>query len=436
MSDSNASKPLNVLLFGGGGREHALAWKIQQSPLCAKLTVAPGNPGVDGLGVSCAADPGDNTGRVALAKSLEADLVVAGPEAPLVDGLGDACNAADIPFFGPTAAAAEIEGSKAFAKDVMNKAGVPTAAHGTFSDLVEATAFIHAQAALGRQVVVKADGLCAGKGVVVADTAEEAVTAAKEMLGDGRFGAAGQRIIVEERLSGREASVFGICDGERFVLLMPSEDHKAVFDGDKGPNTGGMGAYCPSPLIDDAQLEAIGQDLFAPTLAEMKRRGTPFVGLLYGGLMLTPDRGPMVIEWNCRFGDPETQVVLPHLESDLLPLLYQAALGKLLPTALAWKNGTSVCVVLAAENYPAAPRKGDCIEGLNGVGQLDGLDVQVFHAGTKADGDATLTAGGRVLAVSATGADLDAAREKAYAGVGKISWPGKHYRTDIGLRGR
>jgi phosphoribosylamine---glycine ligase len=286
--------------------------------------------------------------------------------------------------------------------------------------------------------VVKADGLCAGKGVVVASSHDEAKAAVRSMLQDRCFGDAGGRVVIEERLTGRECSMMALCDGTRFVLLATAEDHKAVLDGDRGPNTGGMGAYSPSPLVDGTLTEQIAKTIFAPTVAAMAKMGRPFRGLLYGGLMLTPDRGPMVIEWNCRFGDPETQAVLPRMQDDLLPWLLAAAQGRLPERTPTWTPGLSVCVVLAAEGYPGKVRGGDAIQGLAENGQLAGAgaDLTVFHAGSKREGGKLVTGGGRVLGVTALGPDLDSARAKAYAGINRISWSGMHYRKDIGLRGR
>jgi phosphoribosylamine--glycine ligase len=431
-----------VLLIGSGGREHALAWKLLQSPLCDYLIAAPGNPGIEALSrgmaagrVALAKVGADATADlVALAKSENVDLVVCGPEVPLTAGLGDACAAEKIRFFGPSRAAAEIEGSKKFAKDLMRKAGIPTAAYGSFSDVAAAEAFIDAQPG---NVVVKADGLCAGKGVVVASSRAEAKQAVRSMLEGRVFGEAGARVVIEERLVGREVSMMALCDGTRFVLLDSAEDHKAVLDGDRGPNTGGMGAYSPSPLVDKALAESIARTIFAPLVAAMADAGRPFRGLLYGGLMLTRDRGPMVIEWNCRFGDPETQAVLPRLGEDLLPWLLDAASGQLPLRSPDWLPGLAVCVVLAAEGYPGKVRSGDAISGLGDDGQLSGVDSEtvVFHAGTKRDKGQLVTNGGRVLGVTAHGAGLEEARARAYAAIGRITWPGMHFRKDIGMRG-
>jgi phosphoribosylamine---glycine ligase len=430
-----------VLLIGSGGREHALAWKLLQSPLCDQLIAAPGNPGIEALGrgigqgrvklSKLGADATDEL--VALGLKEKIDLVVCGPEVPLMAGLGDACRAAGLRFFGPSKAAAEIEGSKKFAKDLMKQAGISTAAYGSFDELAAAEAFIDAQPG---NVVIKADGLCAGKGVVVASSKDEAKQAVRAMLVDKIFGDAGTRVVIEERLTGREVSMMALCDGTRFVLLATAEDHKAVFDGDHGPNTGGMGAYSPSPLLDTAMTEDIARKIFAPLVAAMADQGRPFRGLLYGGLMLT-ERGPMVIEWNCRFGDPETQAVLPRMGEDILPWLLDAASGQLPLRSPDWLPGVSVCVVLAAEGYPGKVRNGDAIKGLGADGQLGGGDeTVVFHAGTKKDARKLVTAGGRVLGVTAVGSNLDEARSRAYAGIDRIAWPGMHFRKDIGLRGK
>jgi phosphoribosylamine--glycine ligase len=321
----------------------------------------------------------------------------------------------------------------------MKKAGIPTAAYGTFSDVAAAEAFIDAQPG---NVVVKADGLCAGKGVVVASSREEAKQAVRSMVVDKVFGEAGARVVIEERLMGREVSMMALCDGTRFVLLDSAEDHKAVLDGDRGPNTGGMGAYSPSPLVDKALAESIARTIFAPLVAAMSDEGRPFRGLLYGGLMLTPDRGPMVIEWNCRFGDPETQAVIPRMGEDLLPWLLDAASGQLPLRSPDWLPGLAVCVVLAAHGYPGKVRSGDAIAGLGADGQLPASggetvsETVVFHAGTKRERGRLVTNGGRVLGVTANGANLDEARERAYAGIARISWPGMHFRKDIGMRGK
>jgi len=429
-----------VLLVGSGGREHALAWKLLQSPLCDRLIAAPGNPGIEALGrgmgkgkIKLSKLGAEATaGLVALGKAEKIDLVVCGPEVPLMGGLGDACREAGLRFFGPSRLAAEIEGSKQFAKDLMKQAGIPTAAYGSFAEVASAEAFIDAQPG---NVVVKADGLCAGKGVVVASSKDEAKQAVRAMLVGKIFGDAGTRVVIEERLTGREVSMMALCDGTRFVLLASAEDHKAVLDGDRGPNTGGMGAYSPSPLVDAALTEDIARKIFAPLVAAMAEQGRPFRGLLYGGLMLTP-AGPMVIEWNCRFGDPETQAVLPRLGEDLLPWLLDAASGQLPLRSPDWLPGVSVCVVLAAEGYPGKVRTGDAISGLSSDGQLADGDLLVFHAGSKREARKLVTGGGRVLGVTAVGGNLEEARSRVYAGIERIAWPGMHFRKDIGLRGK
>jgi phosphoribosylamine---glycine ligase len=422
---------MRVLLVGSGGREHALAWKIAQSPACAELVVAPGNPGIATIPnarcipISAVAVPE----LVAAAVAERADLVVCGPEAALSAGLGDAVRAAGIPFFGPSRAAAEIESSKAFAKDLMKQAGVPTAAYGVFDDLAAAEAFIDGQPG---PVVVKADGLAAGKGVVVTTTKPEAKAAARLMLAEGAFGSAGARVVIEERLDGREVTMMALCDGTRIVLLASSEDHKPVHDGDQGPNTGGMGTVSPSALVDDRLAHELLERLFVPTLRALTDAGRPFRGLLYGGLMLTPDRGPMVIEWNARFGDPETQVVLMRLDDDLLPWLAGAARGVMPPGVPRVRTDAAVCVVLAAADYPGTPRLGDEITGLPAPTD----DLVVFHAGTGRDGGGrVVTAGGRVLGVTARGADVAAARARAYGAIDGIHFDGIHFRRDIGMRG-
>jgi phosphoribosylamine---glycine ligase len=416
-----------LFLVGSGGREHALAWKLAASELVEMIVCAPGNPGIATVPKTrCVPIGADAVPElVAAAVAEKADLVVCGPETALVAGLGDAMRAAGIDFFGPSAAAAEIEGSKAYAKRLMKAAGVPTAAFGAFDELPAALSFIDAQPG---NVVVKADGLAAGKGVVVASSKEEARAAVRAMMADRAFGAAGARVVVEERLHGREVSMMAFCDGERVALLATAEDHKAVGDGDVGPNTGGMGTYSPSPLVDDALAETIVETIFLPVVRALAADGRPFRGLLYGGLMLTPDRGPMVIEWNCRFGDPETQSVLARMEDDLYPWLAGAARGALPPGAPRWREGAAVCVVLASAGYPGKARKGDVIEGIP-------ADELVFHAGTRTDAEGRLvTAGGRVLGVTALGKTFEEARARAYTTVEAIRFDGKHFRRDIGMR--
>ncbi|XXF75623.1 phosphoribosylamine--glycine ligase [Myxococcaceae bacterium GXIMD 01537] len=413
---------MKVLLLGSGGREHALAWKLAQSPRLSRLLCAPGNPGTARLGTNVPLKADDPQAVVALARREQVDLVVVGPEAPLVAGVADALNAVDIPCFGPVAAAANIEGSKAFAKEIMAEAGVPTAGFKVFTDLAAAEAYAVSR---GR-IVVKADGLASGKGVIVAPDVDAARAAVRAV---GAMGSAGQKLVLEELLEGEEVSVIALCDGERYVLLPPAQDHKRVGEGDTGPNTGGMGAYCPVPFLTPEALAQVGEQVIAPTLATLRRRGTPFRGALYAGLMLTRE-GPRVLEFNARFGDPETQVLMMQLSEDVLPLLDACARGRLEPRALETHSGASVGVVLAAENYPETPRKGQRIEGLDRVS-----GATVFIAGAETKDGALVTSGGRVLTVCARGADLADARARAYQAVSAVRFEGMHYRRDIGAKG-
>nr|WP_242589392.1 phosphoribosylamine--glycine ligase [Corallococcus macrosporus] len=411
------------MLLGSGGREHALAWKLAQSPRLSRLLIGPGNPGTARWGTNVPLQADSPEAVVSLARRERVDLVVVGPEAPLVAGVADALAQVDIPCFGPVAAAARIEGSKAFAKEVMDEAGVPTAAFRVFTDAAEAEKYAVAQ---GR-IVVKADGLAAGKGVIVApdaNAAREAVRAVAQM------GQAGQRMVLEELLEGEEVSLMALCDGERYVLLPVSQDHKRVGEGDTGPNTGGMGAYCPAPFLTPEQLTQVGEQVIAPTLAVLKKRGTPLRGVLYAGLMLTAS-GPKVLEFNARFGDPETQVLMMQVDEDLLPLLDACARGALEPRPLKQFPGASVGVVLAAEGYPEAPKKGARIEGLDAVPS----NAPVFLAGVAKQDGALVTAGGRVLTVCARGDSLATARERALVAADAVRFEGKHFRRDIGARG-
>lgn len=413
---------MRVLVVGNGGREHALAWKISQSPLLTRLVCAPGNPGTAALATNRPVAAEDPAQLTALARDERADLVVIGPELPLSRGVADALRRAGVPVFGPDAAAARLEASKAFAKDIMASAGVPTAAHRTFEEAGAAEAYARTR----DRLVVKADGLAAGKGVVVANSAEEAVQAIREL---SALGAAGSRLVLEEALAGEEVSVIALADGERYALLPPAQDHKRLLDADGGPNTGGMGAVSPVPLGDAAALSALGESLIAPVLREMARRGHPFTGALYAGLMLTR-QGPRVLEFNARFGDPEAQVLVLQLKEDLLPLLYACATGALVQRPLHVAEGASVGVVLASEGYPGTPRTGLPIVGTEGLGGR----THVFHGGTALLEGRLVTAGGRVLTVCAQATSLEAARRSAYAAVEQIHFQGMQFRHDIGVR--
>ncbi len=413
---------MRVLVVGSGAREHALAWKIAQSPALTRLVCAPGNPGTATLATNRPLVAEDPQAVTALARDERADLVVVGPELPLSRGVADALRRVGIPVFGPDAAAAHLEASKAFAKDVMASAGVPTAAHRTFDNARAAEDYARTRGRL----VVKADGLAAGKGVVVAGSAEEAVQAIREL---SALGAAGSRLVLEEALEGEELSVIALADGERYVLLPPAQDHKRLLDGDLGPNTGGMGAVSPSPLLDERGLEAVGETVIAPVLQEMARRGHPFTGALYAGLMLTPS-GVRVLEFNARFGDPEAQVLVLQLAEDLLPLLHACARGTLVPRTLDVAPGASVGVVLASAGYPGTPRTGLPITGTLGLA----AGTHIFHAATAVVEGELVTAGGRVLTVCARGASLDEARRAVYGAVSRIHFDGMQLRHDIGER--
>ncbi len=417
---------MRILVVGSGGREHALAWKISRSPLVAALFAAPGNPGMSRVATLVPLDPRDvdAVGRWAVENRI--DLVVVGPEAPLVAGLADVLARAGIPVFGPSAAAAEIEGSKAFAKDVMQAAGIPTAEYEAFTELAPAVAYARAR---GGRVVVKADGLAAGKGVVVCGDAGEAEEALRAMLVGGAHGAAGRKVVVEERLEGPEASCIAFTDGERVRMLAAAQDHKRIFDGDRGPNTGGMGAFSPTPNVGPELLADVERNVIVPAVRELARRGRTFRGALYAGLMLTP-KGPRVLEFNARLGDPETQPILMRLRSDIVPALLAAARGDLSGVTLEFDERAAVGIVLAAEGYPAQVASGDVIEGADGSFPDD---VQVFHAGTARDaGGAVVTSGGRVLTVCALGDGLADAARRAYGAVSRVRFRGMQYRTDIG----
>ena len=420
---------MRILIIGSGGREHALAWKISQRADVEELYVAPGNGGTASLAVNVAIKDSDIEGLVAFAKEKAIDLVVPGPELPLTLGVVDAMQAAGIPCFGPVGACARLEGSKAFAKEVMQAAGVPTAAAGVFTDRASADAFV---AEHGAPLVVKADGLAAGKGVIVAMTEEEVKAALDLMFDDNAFGDAASTVLIEEFLVGEEVSLLSFCDGTTALPLPSAQDHKAVFDGDKGPNTGGMGAYSPAPILPDDQLNAMADIVTRPILAEMARRGTPFKGILYAGLMMTAD-GPKVLEYNTRFGDPECQPLLMRLKSDLVDIMQACIAGELDKVKLDIDERSTLGVVLTSKGYPGSYPKGMPISGIEKANELDG--VYVFQAGTKAQDGQILANGGRVLCVTALGKDLKEAQAHAYEGMDCLTMENSQFRTDIGLKG-
>ena len=419
---------MNILVVGSGGREHALCWKIAASPLCSNLYCAPGNAGIaqEAECLDVAAD--DLDGLMAVAKEKAVDFVVVGPEAPLCAGLVDRLEAEGIGAFGPSAAAAVLEGSKGFMKDLCAKYDIPTAAYGRFTEAAPAKAFI---AARGAPIVVKADGLAAGKGVIVAQSVEEADAAVDAILDDGAFGEAGAEIVVEEFLEGEEASILALVDGEYFVMLPSAQDHKAVGERDTGPNTGGMGAYSPAPIVPEALEAQIAEEVMAKTVAAMAAEGRPFKGVLYAGLMIDAN-GPKVLEFNTRFGDPECQPLMMRLMSDLLPALIASRDGELKDFDLRWYDDPALTVVLASKGYPGAYEKGTEIRGLADL--PDDPDAVVFHAGTKSDDGRILATGGRVLGVTAMAPTIAEAQAKAYATVDAIDWPEGFCRRDIAWR--
>jgi phosphoribosylamine--glycine ligase len=421
---------MKILIVGSGGREHALGWKLKQSPLVSELISAPGNPGLAELGRCVAIKADDARELAAFALREQIELVVIGPEAAAAAGLADALRQIGIPCFGPTKAAAELEASKAFMKEFCVRHGVPTAEYKVFDDAIRAKAY------LGEReppFVIKADGLAAGKGVVIAETRREADAAIDEILFLRKFGTAGQRIVIEDFLPGEEASFFAICDGETAVPLVAAQDHKRAYDGDKGPNTGGMGAYSPAPIFTDKVRDQTMEQIILPTLRGMKAEGRPFIGVLFAGLMITPE-GPKLIEFNVRFGDPECQTLMRRMKSDLAPVLLLAAQGELAGAPkIVWDERPAVTVVYAAQGYPDEPLKGSVIRGLLQANAVE--NVVVFHAGTRVDSDGLLRAdGGRVLNVTATGATLRDAVSSAYAAVSRIDWPGGFCRRDIAWR--
>jgi phosphoribosylamine---glycine ligase len=419
---------MNILLVGSGGREHALAWKIAQSPLVRRLVIAPGNPGMDALGERVDLKVTDADALTVLAREMRADLVVVGPETALEAGLADRLAAAGIPCFGPSAKAARLETSKAFSKAFMERHEIPTAGYGVYERLHEAR---QALSVFKPPYVIKADGLAAGKGVAISPDKRDAEAEIERMLG-GRFGTAGARVVIEEFMDGEEGSLFAVCDGQSALLLGGAQDHKRAFDGDLGPNTGGMGSYSPAPVFTPELVEAAERLIVQPVVAAMAAEGAPYRGVLYAGLMAT-EQGPKVVEFNARFGDPECQVLMMRMDGDIVPLLLACAKGDLTQARLpTFSTDTVICVVLAAKGYPDSPLEGSIIRGAE---QDFGPHVQVFHAGTRRRPDGQLAAaGGRVLNVCARGRDIVEARERAYAAVRKIDWPGGFHRTDIGWR--
>ena len=418
---------MRVLVVGGGGREHALAWKLAQSPKVERVYAAPGNAGIGRIGECVPIEAEDVRALADFAERERIDLTVVGPEAPLVAGIVDEFESRGLKIFGPRREAAMIEGSKAFAKEICVEAGVPVPEFEVFDSPEEAEEYIRKR---GRGVVVKADGLAAGKGSLVCSTVEEAVEAVRAIMVERRFGEAGRRVVIEERLVGEEATVKAFVDGERMTIrLMPAaQDYKPVFDGDRGPNTGGMGCYAPMPLVDERMAQKVEREVIKPVIEALKRRGITYKGVLYAGLMLT-DEGPKVLEFNCRFGDPEAQVVLPLLRTDLVEVLEAVIEGRLSEVPLQWSEERCVCVVMASRGYPGAYEKGKAIEGLEEAEALEG--VVVFHAGTKFKDGRLVTAGGRVLGVTALGGSFEEARRRAYEAVSRIRFEGAHFRRDI-----
>ena len=421
---------MRVLVVGGGGREHALAWKLIQSPTCEQVYVAPGNPGtaaepnVDNVDIAVE----DIPGLVIFAKNNDIGLTIIGPEVPLVMGIVDAFAKEGLRCFGPSKEAAQLEASKSFTKNFLARHSIPTADYQVFSDVTPAIAYIKDQ---GTPIVVKADGLAAGKGVIVAMTEQEAIVAVEDMLSGNAFGEAGHSVVIEEFMTGEEASFIVMVDGENILTLATSQDHKARDNGDKGPNTGGMGAYSPAPVVTAEVHARIMAEVIEPTVKGMAADGRPYTGFLYAGLMIDSDGSPRVVEYNCRFGDPETQPILMRLQSDLIPLCEAALDGRLNTVDAQWDNRAAVGVVLAAGGYPEAYRKGDVITGFDGI---DSNDCKIFHAGTALQDNQVVTAGGRVLCVTSLGSTVSEAQNRAYKMIESVNWENMYYRTDIGYR--
>jgi phosphoribosylamine--glycine ligase len=419
---------MKILVVGSGGREHALAWKLANDSAKPEIFCTPGNAGTAELGTNLDFGPADLEGIKGWCTANHPDLAVIGPEAPLCAGLTDLLETAGIRVFGPCKAAAELEGSKQFAKEIMKAGGVPTSAYETFTDPDEACEYVRER---GAPIVVKADGLAAGKGVTVAESVEQAETAIREALEGNAFGDAGRRVVIEDFLRGEEASILALIDGEHIVMLASSQDHKRIFEKDEGPNTGGMGAYSPASIVNDTVWKKVREEIYGRTLAELKKRGITYKGVLYAGLMIENDQ-PRVVEFNCRFGDPEIQAVLARWDGDMLPAINGVIDGNLTEDMISWKKEHSVCVVMVAGGYPGAYKKGSEIENLEKAGAVD--DTVVFHAGTAKEGGKVVTAGGRVLGITSLGKDLPDALAKAYIAVETISYEDAFYRNDIAHR--
>lgn len=419
---------MKVAVIGGGGREHTLAWKLAQSPSVDKLYAIPGSAAMSEVAQCVDIALSDLDAITDYAKKEGIDMLVVGPEVPLTEGIADLAQSKGLAVFGPNKAAAQMEGSKVFAKNLMKKYHVPTAAYASFTDGETAKAYIKEQ---GAPIVVKADGLAAGKGVVVAQTEAEAIEAVNAMMEDHIFGASGGRIVIEECMVGEEASLLAFVDGKTIVPMISAQDHKRIFDNDEGPNTGGMGAYAPAPVVTPEIRKEVEEKILKPVVDGLKQEGITYQGCLYAGLMITAD-GPKVVEFNCRFGDPETQAVLPLLDGDLAQIMYACAKGTLTADMVHWKDAAACCVIMASAGYPASSHKGDVISGLDAV---DKEDVMVFHSGTAKKDGQYVTNGGRVLGVTAVAGDLKSAIEKAYANVKRIHFDGQQVRSDIGAKG-
>ena len=418
---------MNILLIGSGGREHSLVWAVSKSPLLTKLYCTPGNAGISQIAECLDMDITNHEGVIAFCRENSIDFVIIGPEAPLVDGLSDSLEKAEIAAFGPNKLAAQLEGSKGFTKDLCQEFNIPTAAYGRFTDMESALAYVREK---GAPIVIKADGLAAGKGVIMAETLEQAETAIKECF-EGLFGNAGTELVIEEWMIGEEASFFALVDGTSVVPMIAAQDHKRAYDNDKGPNTGGMGAYSPAPVMTEEMCQRTIDEIIIPTANALDNRGIYFKGVFYAGLMITKD-GPKLIEYNVRFGDPECQVLMLRLKSDLLEALHAAAIGKLSDITLEWYDDHAMTVVMAAEGYPGSYKKGTIIKNLDEAGVHE--NVEIFHAGTKASGGDITANGGRVLNISARGQSLKEAQKLAYNAIKKIDWPEGFCRSDIGWR--